>query len=549
MVNADNHSALTIVSRSTLTIYQDFMQPFSLKRINWLDDLLLPLLVAVMRACWLGPWLGLLYYIFSNGTAVTTVPLLPIWLLALLPLVSFGLARLGARLGTGVAATAKADWSEAASVAGGARWLVAVGGLIGLAVILWWRFYQASFGLLNAGWLAMLGDNLIHWPMTELGSALPTQWLVLVVAAWLWLRGLLDAAQEFSHDDLWGALIRGVIALGLYLVLVSYNALPLPITQTGNALLLLAAGMAGLAFVSLKTTTTLAWAMDGLQRNQSSTPMLNRYWLSSVAITVGLLLALGGGLALLFAPQQIAQLVALLLAVLGWVWGWVSYVLIAFAYVLGFLAYLFALLLQPLIARLLAMMAQLAGKIPIAPVATPQPTEQVVEQVTAVPDAYRWLALVVMVMVALFIFALALRRLRARPVATSDEERESILSTELLQSQLAALWQRLRGRFAAASERFLSLAGEGTTRQHIRRLYQQLLVATSARNQPRRRGQTPQEYAHALAGQLPLTQTTLATLTALYDHARYAGEEPSSIAAEQAQQSWAELEQTLTNGE
>ena len=72
------------------------MQPFSLKRINWLDDLLLPLLLAVMRACWLGPWLGLLYYIFSNGLVVPTIPPLPGWLLTLVPLVSFGLARLGA---------------------------------------------------------------------------------------------------------------------------------------------------------------------------------------------------------------------------------------------------------------------------------------------------------------------------------------------------------------------------------------------------------------------------------------------------------------------
>ncbi len=307
--------------------------------------------------------------------------------------------------------------------------------------------------------------------------------------------------------------------------------------------------MAGLAFVSLKTTTTLAWAMDGLQRNRSSTPTLNRYWLSSVAITVGLLLAVGGGLALLFAPQQIAQLAGLLLAGLGWVWGWVSYVLIALAYVLGFVAYLLALLLQPLIARLMAMVAQLAGQIPLAPQATPEATEQAVEQVAAVPDGYRWLALIILLIIALIIFALALRRLRVRPRAISDEERESILSAELLQSQLAALWQRLRGRFAAASERFLSLAGESTTRQHIRRAYQQLLAATSARNQPRTRGQTPQEYAHALAGQMPLTQATLTTLTTLYDHARYAGEEPSPVAAEQAQQSWAELEQALGKDE
>ena len=170
--------------------------------------------------------------------------------------------------------------------------------------------------------------------------------------------------------------------------------------------------------------------------------------------------------------------------------------------------------------------------------------QEVLADPAVIPDTYRWLALALVVVVVLILFALAVRRLRATAPAAVDEVRESILTTDLLQQQLASLWERWFGR-RQAGDPFLSLAGEEETRRRIRLAYQHLLAAATAIGQGRRPGATPTEYQAEL--QLPAAEAAqrLSALTAAYHQARYAPDPPTPEEAASAQQAWQQIEQQM----
>src|SRR5262249_31068339 len=150
-------------------------------------------------------------------------------------------------------------------------------------------------------------------------------------------------------------------------------------------------------------------------------------------------------------------------------------------------------ILQPLIERLMALLMAAQVTIGQQPEATPTP-EVAPPLPPVVPDSYRWFALALLVLAILMVSALILRKVRSAAEESIDETRESILTTTLLQDQLAKLWNMWFGGLAGKLSPFLSLSGEVETRRIIRQAYQGLLARTSALGHARLRGQTPSEF-------------------------------------------------------
>jgi hypothetical protein len=504
-------------------------------RWNWLDQGLLPLLLALLRFCWLWPWLNLLPRAFAaNPPPVLLAPGLIIGL----PILSFTLASL--------APTQEVEGDRpSAAPKNEITWRARLGiGLVGLLAILfccWWQRYQQEVPFWHWQWLITLGNGLIHWDET----ILPVTWLLLLAAIYLWLRGLLDAGQSLGHDDIWGTVVTGIWALVLYLIVMATLHLALPAGVINLIILFFAASMIALALTSLKITIGLDMALGFGQRRTSKAPPTTRYWLLSVLVVVLVLLGLGVGLALLIAPEQIARLLQLMAAVISFIWRIIALVLVAISYVLVVLAYYIALLLEPLIRRLLAALAdtkllQFAKQPDMTP--TPQPAPLSLE---SVPDPYRWLALAIFAIVVVVIFALVMRRLRAAQAETQDEVRESILTADLLQSQLAALWQKLLGRFRSGAtllNPFLALDGEAESRRLIRAAYQQLLTVATTLGQTRQPSQTPGEYQQTLVNQWSTSNSALSVITHHYNHARYAPDAPPPNSVDAVQQAWADVQ-------
>lgn len=507
-------------------------------RWNWLDRGLLPLLLALLRFCWLWPWLGLLRQLLTPSHPA---PLLaPGWIIGL-PLASFTLSQLApAREApnnkpSAVPKTVTPLW---------ARLGIALAGIALIGLALWWHGYRNDYPLWSGGWLAALGDALIHWPEVEA----PAAWLMLLALIYLWLRGMLDAAQPMSHDDLWGAVVAGVVALVGYLLLATLLEVTLPANLGGLVILFFAASMMALALSSLKITVGLDYALGYGQRRATKTPQTTRYWLVSVLAVVGGLLGLGLGITLLVAPEQVARFLAAINQALGFVWRLIGLVLTGIAYVLFMIVYFLILLLQPLLERLLGLL-QGMELLQQQEVAEPTPPPELNDLANApIPDVYRWIALAIFFVAVLVIFALVLRKLRAGAAEALDETRESILSADLLQDQLAKLWQKWFGRLGRWP-RFLSLEGEAETRRTVRSAYQGLLAAATALGQSHRREQTPTEYQHELVTKLTESDEALAAMTERYNHARYAPEPPSASDASKAERAWHQVQERMSRNE
>ena len=111
----------------------------------------------------------------------------------------------------------------------------------------------------------------------------------------------------------------------------------------------------------------------------------------------------------------------------------------------------------------------------------------------------RWLIFVGVALVLGILFALALRYLTANADEATDETRESVFSTDLLQEQWLALWRRwlqqLPRRAGGSLNPYLSLDGEAGPRRTIRALYQAVLALAQASGRARGRAQTPQRVS------------------------------------------------------
>jgi hypothetical protein len=508
-------------------------------RWNWLDQGLLPLLLATIRFCWLWPWLALLRQLLAPSYAG---PLLaPGWIIVL-PLVSLLLSHFAPvremprDKPLAVPKTATPWWARSG---------IALLGLLTIVLALWWHLYHNEYVLWQWGWLRTLGLSLIHWPPNEV----PAAWLTILVLVYLWLRGMLDAGQPMAHDDLWGAVLTGIVSLVGCLLLANGLGLPL-VPNLGNLVVLLfAAAMVALALTSLKTTVGLDYALGMGQRQAAKAPQASRYWLSSVLVVVGALLGIGVGVGLLVAPEQAARLLAWVNGALGIVWWLIGWVILILSYVIFMVVYYLIVLLQPLIERLIALLnaAQLLQP-QNQPQATPTP-DLLPPAAASIPDLYRWLAVAVFVVAVAAIFALVLRKLRSAPAETLDETRESILTAGLLQDQLAKLWQKWFGRLAGQSSPFLSLDGETETRRTIRQAYQGLLARAAALGHGRLLGQTPSEFGVDLADRLTTAAEPLHLMADHYNLARYGPEPPSTEEAEAVRQAWAAVQQSAPDEE
>ncbi|MEZ4862344.1 MAG: DUF4129 domain-containing protein [Caldilineaceae bacterium] len=506
------------------------------KQLNWLNDSPLIFFITLVRFAWLWPWLGLARSFLAPSY---TGQLLNPWLLIAVPLASSVLLFLfAANNSVPDEAESEVRAPETTSdVPLYSRLLVAGLGLLMIVAILWWQFYGASYAWWDSAWLQALGDQLIHWS----GEEIPAPVLTILVLIFLWLKGLADAVRQMTHDDIWGSLVTGVVAMAIYLLAQSATAAGLPANTAYLVVLLFGAGMAALAFSSIKITVGLDRALGLGQRRTSRGPAVNRYWLFSVATTVGGLLGLGVLIGILVAPEQIARLLAALGAVMRALWEVVDSIVLAIAYVLVFIVYLFAKLLEPLIRRLLERLNDNPMIDRLQVPQTPEALPPVVTDPGVVPDSYRWIGLAIFVLIILVIFALAVRRMRSAEVTDVEETRESILTASLLQNQLNELWQRWFGRRQGATDPFLSLQGEAEARRRIRAAYQQLLTTTADLGQARQPSQTPLEYHQRL--QLPATapNTALATIARGYHAARYAPDAPSVDEAAAVEQAWHEL--------
>ncbi len=474
---------------------------------SWIDDGLLPYLLAALRALWVWLLLHLLYTSLLPGQ--------------------------GDLLGFGTVFGLLAAGTLAAQVyafrSGSPRRAAIIGGSFGLAMVLLALYLglgREIAPLWHPRWLSVIRDRTGATLMTVFPAALLLLW------------GLLTGRERVYHETLQRNFALGLAAiLGAMLVAYSANLVP-----TGLVISVLTAfvavGLVALAVGSLQETRRF----EG-QRAEKGLPMA-RYWWGTVGTTVAGLLLLGLLLGQLFAPgtlELVADILAGILRAVGWLLSWIIFII----------SYPIFKLLEWLMARIDLPEGE-AETLQIRPPVdlTDQFQELAQESATGPGSQFPWWILLALVAAAvlLVVFVLAFRRFRTYAEDGEVEEtRESILSLDLLKAQLAG-WLRGRGgRGAAEPEPYARISGDDS-RVRVRRTYQALLAWAAARGLPRQPGLTPEDYARVLAGVYPAQRAQFAEITAAYYDARYSPLPVPAARAEGAEAAWQQVQAAVTEG-
>ena len=492
----------------------------TLPRWHWLNDGVIPLLVVLVRMAWMWPWLEMGRR-WLTGSAVQ--PWLPLWSLPLLLLGGLWAARIAGEQERPLATT---------------RAWVAGGSLALILLLLWWHVAARDFALYDLRWFARLVHLLTAWS----GEPSPVL-LGLLAAAGLWMRGVADATATRTHDDVWRTCATAYAAYALLAVAGQLDSAGLPAGAEQWVMVLVAASLSALALSSLELARSVrAWGSD-----RGAPPTMSRDWLVSVAAVIGLMLVVGFGLAALITPGTAAQVLAWVAVPLRWLATLLGYVLLAITYVLF-------LVLTPLIEWLQDQLSEREPPEPQEASGFGQQMEELLrrsplELAPAAEESLRWLGVVGLLIVLAVVIAVLVRYFGRERDDDLDETRETILTGDLLQAQLAALWRRLRafGRRArtGALTPFLSLEGEEGNRRALRALYQRLLVRVGALGVARPPEQTPRELVGRLTATWPEQGDAWRIVTEAYQAARYGAVTPAPTLVAGAQAAWSQAETAL----
>lgn len=481
------------------------------KRWNWLDGIILPIALSVMRVCALWLWLVLMQRFLLpsyQGELISAYSMTTVILISLF------LTRWSIR------------WLQSLMRA---RVLVAVTGLLTIFWLLWAQLYQSQYALWDSTWLRAWGQDMLFWQIE-----LPPAYLLLFALIYLWLRGIIDGSRTLSHDDALASFIGGALSLIVFLFFINLDTQPPPTQTSALIFIFFTMALLALSLSSLKRGRTHETLLSTVAANLH----LNRYWISSAFTVIAILLVVSLVLSAIIAPDSLKQLV-------GWAGQAVLELLLLVIKIVSLILYPLLLVLSWLVTRVFSLIfsrdtleiSRFNEELRSQPEEMARQVEPVIRQL---PDEVRWLALGLAVVGVVALFALVLRRLRDDENWEIKETREFIFSKALLMDQLAQLRPSWLNK-AGLSQLFLSLQGEVDTRLTIRRLYQNLLAWTYDQGLSRPKAYTPVEYSQQLAQSFSRHLEALATITHNYYQARYAEEPPTTTQVEEMEKAWAQL--------
>lgn len=545
------------------------------KRWNWLEEGLIPLAATLMHAAWAYP----LFSLFTRNTVTGEQnPGFTFWLclfvliggvvagklatrnrLGLVIVAVGGLAAIwiSLLLAIPMGAAGIDQWFEVVVEqvrAGSPGAVVPIPFVVGLATtFLWWRGvriaseeHAETIGSFAAGVTALIGLFLLSRILpSELGQP-PSKVLedvATVFAPMVFLGAcaiaLIFALSARALGDLAMVITQlavtvGVLALGLVLP-VGPQAEPLG----GWSLLFIASGL---------TTLALNGVLQTLRDQALKTGIVlrvDRYWTMTVIGVVAVVLLAGLLIGQIISPGLIGQAFSWLRPI----WRLLGQIVMFLIFVL---AYLFFGLFGPLLEGLRGGERQAEPRPFDSPVQLDD-LESIVRDPLQVPPIFGQIVRITLIVGALallvWFFVRAVRK-RSQGVEREDEvleTRQTILSLDLLRSQLSGLLSGLRGR--RAPPLFVELDATPDPRRLVRGLYQKILARAIELDVPRKYDQTPAQYQPSLlylfAPESEKVRQAVETLTAVYEVARYGAEPPTADQVRAAQDAFAELDVAL----
>lgn len=470
----------------------------------WLEFVVLPLTAALMRVAWLTP---LVRFALDNEFVSPRGVPFPSWLILIL------------LFGSSLLVEALRDHPR------GARLIVVVGlAAIAGVVALTFRLDLARPGPWLREFTASQGD---------FRQGLPAVFIVVVAAAAIWWRGM--TAVWHDYTELFGGFVTGVVVLGgLMLAAGQADWAERGLDVWASVIVFVLSGLSALALLAVYEMLT--WERF---RGRGG-PGLSRYWLTAVGTlvasilltgwAVGRLMSLGLGGTLASLWQPIGRLLERAVELVLLAWGYVVFELFA-----GLIS-----ILQAIVERNWDLIVGFLQRFVGVPA---ESVEEVAQPSDAAQLSLRILFWLVLVFTVGVLFYIAFRRYKRAWVEGDLEDREFILTGELLVEQLRSIIRGLRRRRPMAP--FLQLEEIEDARRVIRALYRRMLERMGALGYARLPSDTPRAYERSVAGVVRGERQALNTLTEAYLVARYSPDPPTPEQVEEARGAYARLEDAL----
>ncbi len=462
-----------------------------MKRINWIQTIILPLATAIIVAAWAGPLIRWLVRSTGLDASIVTPSSQAI---VVIILISIYVTRFALRN----------DRPKRQ------RNLIVIGsGLIAVVSVLALT-YGDRFPL---GYVR----GLVDWR-----DSISPEAILLVALDLVWWRGVSAGRRDALNDESFeGAFYRGIAALAVLTLLNTGTHFVPPDELLTSVLMFFTVATAVLALINIERTRQ--------RQKDYSAPWrrIYRQWLATIISVVAFILLGGLGVTSLVAPETVSRFFAIIQPLLDTLGSFITAILT--------LLYTVAAWLLTPILPILQWIAQLIFNILMAGLTLLNKLGLTIDRLKATNDFNDFLNSPTFVTISrsavliaiLFVIALVaiwgLRRSGLLGKKQADEIRESIASRQLLWSQLKNLLARLWSRSSSAIQSlYLTLDGSpDDPRLIIRRAYQSMLEWARLDGRARFPYQTPLMYADALGADLPHVKEAIASLTHAYVLARY----------------------------
>ncbi len=398
---------------------------------------------------------------------------------------------------------------EALKLKASFRYVVAAGALL---VLIIWALDMLAF--IPHHWLGWQNFALsLFRSLFGLSNIIPPSLLVILVAIFLWWRGLQLAQKAFSVLDVIIGFRVGILVFALFLLFS-----PRLVQQVNP--FIMAYFFCQLLAIGLTRVETIGDQLGGRRSP------FGAWWVIMLALSTSVVILVAGvvyGIVAGIGPENILNIIAPVLGIL----------LLPFIVLIGPLLALAMLLIEPLIKALVTlsdilqnMMAGLQQLINLSNSGQPAQRPVIVEIALQALGVSK--GIVVLGITALIIIGViwAISRSRAQSQVADEEERETVWSAGRWLARLRKrLGQRLK-QITNARDILAQFGLEGLfTAITIRRIYAQLQHLAAKRGYPRAPACTPYEYLSALNECFPNCASELSRITQAYVGIRY-GELP-----------------------
>jgi hypothetical protein len=457
------------------------------RRTDWLAGALYPLSVVLTEACWMAPWLA-----WVGG-----------WSLFRQPRPVLGLASIVATLGLSLLLNRQLQrrprplrLTQAITIGAG---LVVILLVLGIE-------YRDGYAFLGGEWFAYFG-RLLAATLDEPNGAAPA----IAALFYLWWRGIVLGQATAVFRSIYRSFLLGIAALVFLLVFWQAGVSPGPGASTG--FYVMGFFFFGLLAIAVSHLYRMRRAMPGEEAARTSV----RRWLPVLLGVVGGMVLVGFAASAFFSPEMFDAIGRGANAVFSFFGSVLNYVLVPLNYVLLGLFWLARVIISWL------------GQEPFQPGASGNLTFPETPEVTLrglppyLATLLQWLLVAVAAAAVIFILAKAVARFRGRGEQDEIEEiHESLFSWQGLGDDLAQLLRAMGQRFKRTPHPHLEALSEDEARRlDVREIYRRLLREAAMSGLPRRRPETPAEYARRLGRLVPEGAAPVAGLTELYARVRY----------------------------